>query len=204
MHARTAAVLLAVLAWAALLLQLFLSLGSDRGMLRGLSMFLAYFTVLTNLLVATVATFAAMRADGGIELRWRGCAVTAIALVGLGYHLLLRGEDIPPGPHSLANILLHYAVPTAALLWWIAFPPRNRIAASAPWSWLAWPAIYAAYALARGAASGFYPYPFIDVPALGLPRVLLNVAGLGVAFLLAGHALRAFANRRTKAVAQAS
>jgi len=198
MRPRLAAGLLATLAWAALLLQLFLSLGADRGMLRGLSMYLAYFTVLTNLLVAIVATVAARRADDGLDLHWRGCAVTAIALVGLGYHLLLRGEEIPPGPHSLANIFLHYAVPTAALLWWIAFPPRARIAALAPLTWLAWPAIYATYALARGAMSGFYPYPFIDVPALGMARVLLNIAGLALAFLLVAYALRAYANRRSR------
>jgi hypothetical protein len=208
MRARLAAGALAALAWTALALQLFLtlrpSLANGSGALRGLWTFLAYFTVLTNLLVASIASVAARRGDGGIDLRWRGCAVAAIALVGIGYHVLLRHAWNPQGAQWLADVLLHYAVPLAALAWWIAFPPRNRIAIGGPLSWLAWPAIYAAYALARGAATGFYPYPFINVPAIGLPRVLLNVAGLGVAFLLAGYTLRAFAHWRANTADQAS
>lgn len=204
MRPRIAAASLAALAWAALLLQLFLtlrlSLANGDGVLRGTWRYLAYFTVLTNLLVAAVATLAARRADGGLDLGWRGCAVTAIALVGIGYHLLLRHAWNPQGAQWLADMLLHYAVPVAALAWWIAFPPRARIAATAPLRWLAWPALYATYALMRGAFDGFYPYPFIDVHALGLPRVLLNAAGLAGAFVLAGFALRALAHwRRRKA-----
>lgn len=198
MHARTAAVLLAVLGWAALLLQLFLSLGGDRGMLRGLSMFLAYFTVLTNLLVATIATRAAISVDGGIDLRWRGCAVASIAVVGIGYHLLLRHAWNPQGAQRLADVSLHYVVPMAALMWWLMFPPRERIDAKAPLRWLAWPALYAAYALVRGATSGFYPYLFIDVPTLGYPRVMLNVAALALAFLLVAFLLRTWAIRRSR------
>ncbi|MFT3896944.1 MAG: Pr6Pr family membrane protein [Thermomonas sp.] len=202
MRARFAAGTLAALAWTALALQLFLtlrlSLANGNGLAHGAWIFLAYFTVLSNLFVAIVATLASARADGGIDLRWRGCAVTAIALVGLGYHLLLSKSVQLHGPDRVADLLLHYAVPLAALGWWLLFPPRGRIAATAPWRWLAWPAVYAAYALARGAMTGFYPYPFIDVAALGAVRVALNVAALALAFLLVGYALRWSANARVR------
>ena len=141
MNPRIPAALLAALAWAALALQLALSVRLSRangsGTLHGLWVFLAYFTVLSNLLVAAAATLAARRADGGRELRWRGCAATAIVLVGLGYHLLLRNAWNPQGAQWLADMLLHYAVPLAALAWWLGWPPRGRIPATAP---LAWPA----------------------------------------------------------------
>lgn len=200
MTPRTAAALLAALAWAALALQLALSLrlstANGNGALHGLWVFLAYFTVLSNLLIALLATAGARRSDGGTELRWRGCAVTAIALVGLGYHLLLRNAWNPQGAQWLADMLLHYAVPLAALAWWLAIPPRTRIPAAAPLLWLAWPAGYFAYALLRGQASGFYPYYFIDVGKLGIARVLLHAGGLLIAFLASAHLLRALAHWR--------
>ena len=124
--------------------------------------------------------------------------MTAIVLVGIGYHLLLRHVWNPQGAQWLADVLLHYAVPAAALAWWLAFPPRAGIAPRAPLRWLAWPIGYAGYALARGALTGFYPYPFIDVPALGLPRVLANMAGLCAVFLATAWLLRAYAGARLR------
>jgi len=203
MRSRTAAALLAALAWVALSLQLSLtlrtSLAGGDGIAQGVWLFLAYFTVLTNLLVALVATRAAAWADGGIDLPGRGCAVASIVVVGIGYHLLLRDAWNPQGLQWLADLLLHYATPLAALLWWLALPPRGRIVANAPLRWLAWPVLYVAYAMVRGAVSGFYPYPFIDAPALGYARVMLNVAGLALAFLAIGYGLRESSNRRSHA-----
>ena len=200
--ARQWAAALAMLAGAALLLQLVLSLrmGLDagRGALHGLWQFLGYFTVLSNGLVAWLALCGALAADGGRDLRWRGCAVTAIVLVGIGYHLLLREIWNPQGAAWLADLLLHYAVPAGALAWWWVFPPRARIPATAPGWWLAWPLGYAVYALARGALSGFYPYPFVDVASLGMGRVLGNVAGLCIVFLATGFLLRALAHARQR------
>lgn len=203
MNPRFAAASLAGLAWTALLLQLFLtlrlSIANGNGAVHGLWLYLAYFTVLSNLLVALVASRGALSADGGIDAPWRGAAVTAIVLVGLGYHLLLRNIWNPQGAQWLADVLLHYAVPLAALLWWLVLPPFKRIDATAPLRWLLWPAAYSLYALVRGAASGFYPYPFIDATALGMPRVLLNAAGLLLVYVLAGYLLRALAHWRRRA-----
>ena len=122
-------------------------------------------------------------------------------LVGLGYHFLLSKSVHLDGPHRSANLLLHYAMPVAALSWWIAFPPRSRSAATAPLAWLAWPAIYVAYALLRGRMTGFYPYPFIDAATLGYARVTLNVAALAGAFLLVAFPLRAWALRTPRTTA---
>ncbi len=43
---------------------------------------------------------------------------------------------------------------------------------------------------------GAYPYPFIDVPALGYPRVFANAAGSLLVFVAAGALLRLAARRR--------
>lgn len=203
MNPRLAAGLLAALAWAALLLQLALTLrlsqGNGNGLAQGLWLYLAFFTVLTNLFVAFTATRAAKDAEGGRDSAWRGGAVSAIVVVGLGYHFLLRNIWNPQGAQWLADVLLHYAVPLAALLWWLLSPPTRRIPGAAPLQWLAWPLAYALYALLRGALTGFYPYYFIDAGALGWPRVLLHLTGLLLVFALTGYGVRALALLRQRA-----
>ena len=200
MPARLAATLLAALTWTALLLQLVLSLrlslAAGEGPGHGLVMYLGYFTVLSNLLLALVATRGARSAHGGLDDAWRGCATTAIVVVGIGYHLLLRHAWNPQGAQWLADVLLHYVVPAAALAWWLFLPPKAGVPGRAPLQWLAWPLAYLVYALVRGALLSHYPYFFIDPATLGLPRVLANAAGLMLAFLATGYVLRAAANVR--------
>jgi len=198
---RIAAGALALLAGVAVLLQAWLTLALVRGQggggLQALGVLAGYFTILSNVFVALTAAVQA-----GAPGAWlarpsvRGCATTAIVLVGIGYHLLLREVWDPQGWQRVADDLLHYAVPIAALLHWLVFPPRERLPATAPLRWLAYPLAYFAWALARGAWLGTYPYPFVDVAALGYGRVVVNAAGLSVAFLAVGSLLRWIAVRR--------
>lgn len=47
--------------------------------------------------------------------------------------------------------------------------------------------------MVHGAATGWYTYPFLDVADLGYPRVLANIVGLVLVFLileLSPHAAR--------------
>ena len=198
---RTAASV-ACLAGAGVLLQLWLSLhlgmASGNGWSHGLLMYLGYFTVLTNLLVLLVATRAARSQDGGVDQAWRGAAVSAILLVGLAYHLLLRNAWDPQGLQLIADMVLHYAVPLATLAWWLTFPPRHMLPAWLPLRWMAWPLGYSAYALLRGAVTGLYPYYFIDVGALGLPRVLVNMAGLSLVFVVVAYVVWVLARWRQR------
>jgi hypothetical protein len=48
---------------------------------------------------------------------------------------------------------------------------------------MSFPLAYLAWTLLHGAASGWYPYPFLDVSELGYPRALINIVGLALAFL---------------------
>jgi hypothetical protein len=50
-------------------------------------------------------------------------------------------------------------------------------------AWLAYPAIYLVYSLVRGAITGVYLYPFIDVEKFGFARVTLNAFVLLCVFL---------------------
>lgn len=199
--ARAAAALLALLAWAALLLQLHLTLGAThaRGGSTGeaLLLYSGYFTILSNLFVALCASAQAWAPRSRLAgAAWRGCATTAIVLVGLGYHLLLRDIWDPQGWQRIADNLLHYAVPAAALGHWLWYRPSMPLPAWQPLLWALYPAAYFAYAMVRGEWLGQYPYPFVDVTALGHARVFANAGILLLAYLAVGALLRWQASRR--------
>jgi hypothetical protein len=182
----------AVMGWLGLALQLSVIIQSrqERGLniAGGVFHFLSYFTIWTNLLASIVLTCAAL------NLRYRfakaltapasmtGIA-TCIALVGVTYHLLLRGLWHPVGTQLLANNLLHYVVPALFLIfWWLFVAP-----AQAGWRdamrWTIFPALYLLFALLRGTVGNWYAYPFIDVIQLGYAQVLVNAFGVLAVFL---------------------
>ena len=202
---RTPALLLALLAWTALTLQLWLSLrlsaAQGTSAFHGLVVYLGYFTVLTNLFVALVATAGARRRmrdrpRGLYRATFVGCATTAIVVVAVGYHLLLRDIWDPQGAQRLADILLHYAVPVGAVLHWLWYPHLERLHWPAPLAWCLYPIAYFVYALIRGAILHSYPYPFIDVSVLGYGRAALNGLGLLLVFIAIGELIVAISRAR--------
>jgi hypothetical protein len=208
----------AIVCWVALLLQLYLSirrsLANGDGVAHGIWMYFGFFTILTNLIVAVVLTLPLVAPSSRLG-RWcerpatiAGVAVN-IALVGIIYNLLLRRMWNPQGPQQLADVLLHDAVPVLFVIyaWWLTARESASFLDRAFWA--LWPLLYFAYALVRGAATGFYAYPFINVAQLGYARVFENAIGLGAGyFALAGlmfavdWTMRLLERRRTDFVAR--
>lgn len=139
-----------------------------------------YFTILTNLGVAAVmlAEVAGHRASA----RLAGGLTLAILMVALVYHLLLAGLWQPTGLAWWADQGLHTAVPALVLVWWLVRAPKQVTLRDLP-VWLVWPIIYLIYALVRGLATGFWPYPFLDPATLGWARVTAHIAGITLAFV---------------------
>lgn len=188
----------AVLCWFALLLQLYLSIGrsidNGAGVAHGIWMYVAFFTVLTNLIVAVVLTAPLLAPQSGPG---RFCArpstiagaAVNIALVGIAYNLLLRHTWNPQGLQLLGDILLHDVVPIVfvAYAWLYTGLARTPLLERA--SWALWPLLYFVYAMVRGAATGFYPYPFIDAGRFGYAQVLINAIGLCFGYFVVAGAL---------------
>src|SRR5665213_207478 len=194
---------IALLAWFALALQLFLMIqgaGSDGGsILRATVNYFSFFTILTNLLVAVGLSFRFIFSEsrwGRFFLRPTVQSATAvyIAVVGITYSLLLRHLWNPQGAQKIADVLLHDAVPLTYVIFWLVFVPKAALQWIHAVQWLAYPVAYMVYTLIHGLLSGWYPYYFIDVGALGLPRALGNAAGMLVFFF--GMALLVVANGR--------
>lgn len=198
---------LAIIAWAGVLLQSWLSIniavanGKTAG--DGVVIFLGYFTVLTNMLVALTATLPLVAGSSRLG-RWfgkptvLGCATTSIVLVGIAYHILLRNVWAPEGLQLLADVVLHYVVPISALAYWVAFPPRARLRFLAPLAWCVYPIGYIVYAFIRGEVLGSYPYHFIDVASLGYRQAVLNGIGLLIAFIVLGALVVAIVGFRNR------
>ncbi|WP_187350578.1 Pr6Pr family membrane protein [Glycomyces terrestris] len=157
----------------------------------------SYFTIQSNLLVIAAAGLLALRPDRDGRA-WRVLrldALLGIVVTGIVFALVLAPLVHPVGVAWAVNAAFHYVSPVAFLLGWILFGPRGRIDAGAVAGAFAWPAAWIAYTFAHGAATGWYPYPFLDAGALGYSRALLNTAAV-LATALALAALAAWADRR--------
>ncbi len=182
----------AVLGWAGLSIQLYLILYSRwtlaASLIGGLVSFFSYFTVLSNTLVATVLTCELTSRESAAR-RWflqpwvsSGIAVS-IAVVGLGYNVLLRHLWHPQGWQWLADELMHDVMPLLFLAYWWCWVPKGTLRLRHIAAWVIYPVVYFAYSLWRGRLLAVYPYPFIDVEKLGYPQVFVNAGGVLVGFV---------------------
>ncbi|MFZ5616138.1 MAG: Pr6Pr family membrane protein [Pseudomonadota bacterium] len=185
--------LVALLGWFALTLQFSLLVFNPAPPPAPVSIlnFFSYFTILTNILVAVAMTVGAFAADSAFFNRAgvRAAIAVYIAIVGAVYFLILRHTWDPQGWQLVADRLLHYATPALYLVDWIAFAPKRGLKPSKIANWLIYPTAYGAYAIARGATTGFYAYPFLDASVLGYGRVLINMAILIAVFAVVSFAL---------------
>lgn len=193
---RLAAAIVALVAWIALAVQVHASTALAGSAIDAIWVMLRYFTVLTNLILALVMSAVA----AGVLVRpfVLGGTTLAIMLVGVVYFALLRGLLELSGGAVLADTLLHKVTPVLMPLWWLAFATKGKLRRRDPFVWALYPLAYLVYALARGAADGKYPYPFIDLTALGAMAVAVNALLIALGFLIAGQALVALDSRMAR------
>jgi len=180
----------AAIVWLSVIAQLYLVIvNRNTPVPEALTRFFTYFTIQTNILVATYFTVLLLKPASGwgrffSKPRVSTAICTYIIFVGLTYNVLLRQLWQPTGLQQVVDELLHSAIPVIFILYWLIFVPKRDLQWKNIFIWLVYPVIYIVTVLIRGALSGYYPYPFIDVNDLGYPRVFLNGFGLIIAFLL--------------------
>ena len=187
---KTICTTVALIAWFAIVLQLYLSvnayLAKGRTLGGALVEYFSFFTIQSNICVAIGLTAVAL---GGFNKGFftRPGVLTAIAvyisIVCLVYNLVLRGSWHPQVWDRLADELLHVGNPLLFLLIWVLYVPKQGIAPSAAFSWLWYPLGYLIYIMIRGALCGIYPYFFLNAITFGYPKVLMNIAVLMLVFL---------------------
>src|SRR3954463_8040337 len=147
------AVIVAAVAWPALLLQYWLILwhGSPGAMT---VRYFSFFTILSNFLVAFVATSAAMGGNWAPLRFWRrpsvrGLAALSIAVTCLIYATVLAGQWHPQGPQLIADRSLHYVVPVLYLAWWAALLPHGTLSWRDALRWLVFPLVFLVWSMLR-------------------------------------------------------
>lgn len=119
-------------------------------------------------------------------------AVTVTCLIA---HFLLNhgGVIAADGSINLPMLALHYLVPIGTVLDWLLFDEKGHMKLNGPLMWVAFPLIYLAYTMigvnvfglvmSAPTFGGRYPYPFIDIDALGIENVAVTCVVLVAAFI---------------------
>ncbi len=150
-----------------------------------------FFTILTNVLVlGTGAVLAvAPRSRGTLFAVVRLDAVLGIAVTGIVFHTLLADLYDLRGAEAFADLLFHTVSPVLTVLGWLLFGPRGLVDRAIVALSLLYPLLWLGFTLVRGAVTGWYPYPFVDVPRVGYPAVVVNSLGITALFLVLATAL---------------
>lgn len=158
--------------------------------------FFGFFTILSNTFAALTLLYSAARSRDrlhGLDVL-RGAATLAMTLVGIVFSILLAKLDSEVIPW--VNVVVHYVMPVIVVVDWLAVPPATRLAFRDVGFWLAFPAAYVAYTLARGSIVHWYPYPFLNVDVIGYSGVAVYVIGILVFTLILATIVRAVGNAR--------
>lgn len=177
----------ALITWFAVCAQLVLIIQeSTTPVVETLVRFFSYFTILTNILVALFFTclfFPESRLFNYFSKEGRFTALTVyIVIVGLTYQVLLRPIWNPEGLQIIIDELLHSLIPLFVVLYWLLYSDKKLPQWKQIPSWSIYLIVYAGYILIRGALTGQYPYPFVDVTVLGYPAALINTLGVFALF----------------------
>ena len=185
--ARPAAAIIVIVALGALALQTALNLERDGSPLVSAGLLLRFFTIWGNLAAGLIMGWIALGRRVVPEIVH--ALATALGIVGLVYWLLLADMHHPEGLDRIINQFHHTLVPLATILWWLAFGQHSENAARSVGVAMIAPVAYPVFALAYGAASGFYAYFFLDAGQLGWAQLAINIVGLAVLFALVGALL---------------
>lgn len=183
-RARTAAAIISLAAFAALGAQIAINEGSA---LEALASMMRFFTIWSNLAAAVLLGWVALGRRVAPQVLFS--LATALALVGLVYHLLLAADHHPTGADWYTNQMHHTVIPLATIGWWLGFSDTRATGWRTLPVVIAVPLIYTMFALIVGEQTGFYPYFFLDLPHIGWRQLLVNVAGLGAVFMAFGAML---------------
>ena len=197
---------LAIVAWIGVALGLFVSFsglypagdvgpnaftGTDSGLISGIVDYCSYFTHVSNVLVAIVATilwrdpqrsgrvFDVLVLDGLIM----------ITVTGIIYNVLLAPVAPPmEGLEVPSNVVQHIITPILTVVVYLAYGPRCRWSWRTPLEALIIPLIYAAWTLVHGAVVDAYPYGILNVAAHGYPAVLTTLMMIVILGIVLGYA----------------
>jgi hypothetical protein len=94
------------------------------------------------------------------------------------------------------DFVLHKLFPVIVVLDWIVDPPTVHLAPRDAITWLVYPLIWTGLTLVRGAADGWYPYPFLDPANGGYGQVAVTAIAVTIGFFVISLVMIAVGNSR--------
>lgn len=151
--------------------------------------FFSFFTILTNTMVALFFSAKLFTSKKNpLNFLNKNGALTAITvfilLVGIVYQVVLRSIWEPKGLQKVVDELLHSFIPLFVFVYWFLFSKREDFKFKTFILWLSYPILYFLFIISRGLASGFYPYPFVNVDELGWAKIGINFVLITIMILI--------------------
>jgi hypothetical protein len=148
--------------------------------------FYAYFTIQSNLIGIVALLWAFRRRNAppsrGLDL-FRGAAAAYLTVTFFVVIFFLQDEDVQLQVPWI-DAMLHRVFPVIVVLDWLIDPPDTRLRYRDALLWLIYPLVWLGFTLVRGAADGWYPYPFLDPANGGYGTVAVMVVGITIGFLV--------------------
>ena len=186
-------IMCALIAWVVLSLRFIdmLIIGEYSSIAETLFVYLGYFTVWANVLIALAFTAPLLNpdrklADFFMRPAVRAALATYIVMVSVVYHMLIVPYWNPQGFTWVTATGLNTVMPILYIIDWLFFAEKRPIFYKHLPYWLIFPAVYGVTSIIRGLLTNVYPYPFLNVTELGIGNVLFNMFGLVAVFAVVG------------------
>ncbi len=182
--------LIIILGWFALIAQFYLIIENRvTSIPETIIRYFSFFTILTNLLVALCFTSILFNPESRLGIffskpKTQTAITIYITIVGIIYNLILRFLWKPEGLQFVVDELLHTIIPIMCIVFWIIYVAKSTLKWKDVFPWLIYPLVYIIFILIRGAVSGFYPYPFINVNEIGYHKAVINSGIIALSFLI--------------------
>ncbi len=176
--------------WFAVITQFVLMLlNKQTSYLETIIRFFSFFTILTNTIVALFFSAKLFTSKKNplnfLNKNGASTAITVfILLVGIVYQVVLRSIWEPKGLQKVVDELLHSFIPLFVFVYWFLFSKRDDLNFKTFLKWLSYPILYFLFIISRGLASGFYPYPFVNVEELGWAKIGINFVLITIMILI--------------------
>jgi hypothetical protein len=148
--------------------------------------YFSYFTIDSNLIASALLLVGVWRGRSAPSPTLdflRGAGVVYMTVTGVVFTLLLKNVDVDT-QLAWVNSVVHELMPLVILADWFIAPPVSRFSIRKGALWLAFPLLWIVYTLIRGAATGKYPYPFLNPANGGYGSVSLYSVAILVFMLL--------------------
>jgi len=161
--------------------------------------FFSFFTIESNilavvsLLVGAFLIYAKKRSKRADY--FRGAVTLYMVITGIVFSVLLSGiEGVALTAVPWDNVVLHYIIPVAIALDWIADRPVP-ISFKKALPWLFFPIAYLAYSLIRGPIVSWYPYPFLNPANGGYGKVFMTALIIAVVGIILVYVVTRFSGK---------